>query len=470
MTFAKIGIAKASRPQAPRLVLVTTSLGVLIAQLDTSVVNLALEPIRAQLGVGVGTLQWVVDGYNVVYASLLLTAGTLGDLWGQRLVFAAGVALFAGGSLICGFAPSDALLITGRAVTGLGAACMVPTSLAILALSYPDAKARAHAIAIWASCYGLALAIGPTLGGLLVDAVGWRSIFLLIVPLSAVALGLSTMMPESRDPQGRRLDVAGQALAIVALATMTLAAIEAPQWGTETSLVCAFISLVAGALFLRVEARAKDGLAPLEFLRRGGLPTAMAVASLMTFGMYAMLFLMPLYLQAQRGASAFMAGLELLPLSLTYVLVARRSGRWAARLGPRPMMAAGMASMGAGLFLMAALAPDTRLLFVEAGFALLGLGLGLNTGPVNAVAMASVVPTRSGMASGLLNTARMVGATLGVGLLGALFAAHLRDGSPESFFAGLRAALCVGGAGEVLGAVIAFCCVRRDALSRREAP
>lgn len=468
MALSRIGATNAGRLGNPHLILFTTSLGVLIAQLDTSVVNLALQPIGVDLQAGVSTLQWVVDAYNLVYASLLLSSGTLGDLYGRRRVFGLGVASFTLGSLICGLAPDEAVLIAGRAVTGLGAALMVPTSLAILVVAYPDAKTRAHAIGIWASCYGVALAIGPTLGGLLVDAVGWRSIFILIVPLSMLALGMTLTMPETRDSQGRRLDAAGQALAIFALGTLTLVAIEASQWCARTSVICTGLSLVAAVLFVKVESRTKSGLLPLEFLGRGSLPTAMAVASLMTFGMYAMLFLTPLYLQSQRGASAFEAGLELLPLSLIYILVSRRSGAWAARFGPRPLMTAGMALMGAGLFALAALSPDRSLLAVEGALALLGVGLGLNTGPVNAVAVASVAPARSGMASGLLNTARMVGATLGVGLLGALFAAHARQGSTESFFAGLHAAFLAGGAGELLGALLAFCFVRRDALGRKQ--
>src|SRR5690348_5568653 len=321
MSVLKLGTAAATRGHNPSLILLTTCMGVLIAQLDTSVVNLALKAIGAGLAAEVSGLQWVIDAYNLVYASLLLSAGTLADLYGRRRVFASGVALFTLGSVACGLAPDEALLIAGRAVTGLGAALMVPTSLAILALAYPEAKARAQAIGIWASCYGIALAVGPTLGGLLVDAVGWRSIFLLIVPLSVLALALSTGLPESRDPLGRRLDLPGQALAIVTLASATLVAIEAPHWSETAIFAGAALALGAAALFLRVESRTTGGLVPLEFLWRGGLPTAMAVASLMTFGMYAMLFLMPLYLQAQRGASALAAGLELLPLSLVYIVV-----------------------------------------------------------------------------------------------------------------------------------------------------
>jgi hypothetical protein len=180
-----------------------------------------------------------------------------------------------------------------------------------------------------------------------------------------------------------------------------------------------------------------------------------------------MLFLMPLYLQEQRSDSVFAAGLELLPLSLPYIFVSRRTGAWTARFGPWPLMTCGMGLMGTGLYCLALLAPDSSLLTVEAELAIIGVGLGLNTGPVNSVAVSSLPPARSGIASGLLNTARMVGATLGVGVLGALFAAHARQGSPDGFFTGLRAAFLVGGSGELLGSAIAFACACRVAASHK---
>jgi EmrB/QacA subfamily drug resistance transporter len=459
-------VGRASR----RLTLFIMCLGVLIAQVDTSVVNLALTPIGADLGAPVNVLQWVVDAYNLVYASLLLSAGTLADLYGRRLIFALGVAIFTIGSLTCGFAPDETVLIAGRAVTGLGAALLLPTSLAILAVTYHDAKERAHAIGIWASCYGVALAVGPTLGGVLVNLGGWRSIFLMIVPLSVLALLMALrVLPESRDPKGRHLDVPGQAFAIIALATLTIGAIEGPQWGARSIARCLAVSIVAAALFLAVEGRTDGALLPLAILRRRGLSVAAAVASLMTFGMYGMLFLVPLYLQQQHGASVVAAGLELLPLSLVYVVVSQRSGALATRFGARAAMTAGMASMGAGLFMLSTVSAETSLIAIELELAVLGLGLGLNTGPVNAVAVASVPAARSGTASGVLNTARMVGATLGVAIMGAVFALHSEPGSSADFLTGLHAAFRIGGTGELFGAVLAFCLVRRDALHRSEA-
>ena len=424
MMATQLGAMKHVRRAHRPLILFTMCLGVLIAQVDTSVVNLALAAIGNALDVPVAVLQWVIDAYNLVYASLLLTAGTLADLYGRRRIFALGVGLFTIGSLICGFAPGEGMLIAGRALTGLGAALLLPTSLAILAVTYDDSKERAHAIGIWASCYGVALAIGPSLGGFLVSVAGWRSVFLMIVPVAVLALGLALHIPESRDPAGRQLDLPGQMLAIIALSMLTLAVIEGPRWGFEVTLICSAIAIVAAVLFVAVEARTEGALLPLDILKRRGLAVVMAVASLMTFGMYGMLFLVPLYLQQQRGASVIAAGLELLPLSILYVIVSPLSGPLATRFGARAAMAGGMALLGIGLILLSFVTPQTNLVLIELDLAILGIGLGLNTGPMNSVAVASVRQARSGTASGVLNTARMVGATLGIAIMGAIFARH----------------------------------------------
>ncbi|HEX4195687.1 MAG TPA: MFS transporter, partial [Stellaceae bacterium] len=408
-----------SRKSRPSLVLLTTCLGILIAQVDTSVVNLALAPIGTALSAPVSVLQWVIDAYNLVYASLLLMSGTLADLYGRRRIFALGIATFTIGSLICGVAPDEMILIAGRALSGLGAALLVPTSLAILAVTYEDAAERAHAIGIWASCYGVALAIGPSLGGFLVHGAGWRSIFLMIVPFALVALGLTLRaLPESSDPHGRRLDLPGQTLAIVMLAALTLAAIEGPHWSAAVTIACLAIAVIAGTVFLIVEGRTEGALLPLSILKRRGLSVSMAVAALMTFGMYGMLFLVPLYLQQLRGASVIAAGLELLPLSVLYVIVSHRSGPLATKFGARAAMTGGMAAMGIGCVLLSFVTAATSLIAIEVYLGVIGIGLGLNTGPVNSVAVAAVPPAHSGTASGLLNTARMVGATLGVALVG----------------------------------------------------
>ncbi len=451
------------------IILLTMSLGVLVAQIDTSVVNLAVKHIGADFNVGINVLQWVVDAYNLVYASLLLTAGTLADLYGRRRIFAVGMVLFGVGSLMCGFAPNALTLVTGRAVAGLGAALEVPTSLAILTVAYPDTKKRTHALGFWASCNGLAFIIGPTVGGMLVDAVGWRSIFLLAIPLCALALVLTrTSVPESKDPKHRSLDLPGQMLAVTALGALSRAVIEGPRWGwlSSASIAAFAISIVAAAWFLRQQARTKDALVPLHMLKDRIVAACLVVAIGMTFGMYAMLFLTPLYLQIGRGASALVAGLELLPMSLAFVIVSQLSGKIANALGPRIPMTTGMAMMGAGLFVLALIPINDSLVLIESALLIIGCGLGLNTGPLNAVAVANVPAARSGTVSGLVNTARMVGATLGVAVLGAAFA-MFAGAIGAGVAAGLPPAYIGGGIGEMIGAVVAFMCIRHDSLHPR---
>jgi DHA2 family methylenomycin A resistance protein-like MFS transporter len=452
-----------ARP-ATGLILFTMSLGVLIAQIDTSVVNLAVKSIGADFKASVTALQWIVDAYNLVYASLLLSAGTLADLYGRRLIFTLGIGLFSLGTLVCGLAPDIATLVIGRAIAGLGAALEVPASLAILTIAYPDTRERTRALGIWASCYGIAMVIGPTAGGMLVDSSGWRSIFLLIVPFCALTLFLVlTSVPESSSPHGRRLDLPGQALAIAALGSFSLAAIEGPGWGwTSTASVGAFsFSIVAAALFFRRQAGATGALVPLPMLRHRVFTACLAVATSMTFGAYAMLFLTPLYFQTVRGASALHAAVALLPMSLSFIVTSQLSGPVANKLGPRVPMTAGMTLMGFGLLMLALIPLNDSLALIETALLAIGCGLGLNAGPMNAVAVANVPATRSGTASGLINTARMVGATLGVAVLGAVFAMHVTQDAGTQ---GLAPAYLGGGIGELIGAAVAFAFIRHDSL------
>jgi EmrB/QacA subfamily drug resistance transporter len=457
-----------SRGQNRTLILLTMSLGVLIAQVDTSVVNLAIKQIGSSLNAGVSVLQWVVDAYNLVYASLLLTAGGLADIYGRRRIFVLGIVLFTAGSLVCGLAPNATILVIGRGIAGLGAALEIPTSLAILTVAYPDTRERTRALGVWASCNGIAFVIGPTVGGVLVDAAGWRSIFLLIVPICIVALALAlTAVPESKDPKGRNLDVPGQVLAIAALGALSVGVIEGPHWGWASpfSVLSFVIAIAAGVLFFRMQARTDNGLVPLSILKSKVFSASLGIAAAMTFGMYAMLFLTPLYLQAARGSSALTAGFELLPMSVAFVIVSQLSGRIANRFGPRLPMTAGMAAMGTGLFMLALIALNDSFVLIETALLVIGCGLGLNTAPVNAVAVANVPAARSGTASGLVNTARMVGATLGVAVLGAVFAVFA--GSADAgghIVSGLVPAYIGGGIGEMLGAVAAFVFIGRGSL------
>ncbi len=457
----------------PSLVLIATSLGVLFAQIDTSVVNLALKSIGADLHAGVSEMQWVINSYNLAYASLLLTAGTLGDLYGRRRIFVLGIVMFIVGTLLCALAPNAATLIGGRIVSGIGAAFEVPMSLVLLTLAFPDRNQRTHALGVWASCNALAFIIGPMIGGWLVDTVGWRSIFYVILPVCAAAVALTyAAIRESAEPNGRALDLPGQTLAIVGLAAFAFAAIEGPYWGWGSPLILLIvgIALTAFVLFVWVEARTPGPMLPLQFLRRQVFSAALAAAGLMTFGIYALLFVMPLYFQTMRGASPLTAGLELLPMPISFFVVSQLAGHLNRRLGPRVLMTVGMTCMGAGALSLAFISEGTSFVFIEIALLIVGVGLGLNTAPVNGVAVAALPPERSGTASGVLNTSRMVGATLGVAILGAAFAVHAgQDAAAGSgFLPGLRAAMIGSSVAEFIGAAIAFSFIRHDSLDAKK--
>ena len=456
----------------PRFVLLATSLGVLLAQIDTSVVNLGLKSIARELDAGISEMQWVIDAYNVVYATLLLTGGILGDIYGRRRIFLLGIALFTTGTIVCALAPTAAILIAGRAISGLGAAFALPMSLVLLTLAYPQREERAHAMGIWASCNGLAFIIGPTFGGWLVDSVGWRSIFYMSLPACAAALFLTLYaIEESTEPESRQLDLPGQVLAIIALGGFAFAAIEGSHWGWTMPLFAVLTGAAFAAIaFLWVEARTPGPLLPLSFLGQPVFSAALAVAGLMTFGMYALLFIMPLYFQTIRGATPFIAGLELLPMSVSFVVVSQLVGYLTNNLGPRIVMTAGMACMGFGALAIAFVPENASLVFIELALFVVGIGLGLNTAPVNGVAVAAVPPARSGTASGVLNTARMVGATMGVAILGSVFASYAGQQAniPAGFMPGLRTAMIAAGLAELLGAVIAAAVIRHDSLDAKK--
>ncbi len=474
---ARTHIQAIQSDRAARLTLGIVCLGVLVAQLDTSIVNLAVRPIGIGTAASTSELQWIVDSYNLVYACFLLTGGALGDLYGRKRLFVTGLCVFTLGSLACGLAPGVEALIAARALTGLGAALELPVSLAILAHSFPDPVKRARAIGIWASCNGLALAVGPTLGGLLVDTQGWRSIFLLVVPVCALAVAAALrFVSESSNREGRSLDLPGQALAACTIGALVFAVIEGPGygWASWPTIFLLGGSLLSALAFLVVERRTgAAALVPLDIFRSKPFSASIAIAVLMTFGMYAMLFLAPIYLQGARGGTALEAGVELLPMSLTFFFVSQRAGSLAAGIGPRVVMTAGLVLMSGGLLALSFVAADTSIWLIGTAFLAIGAGLGLNGGPVMAVAIASVTPGRAGTASGVGNTARIMGATLGVAVLGAVFAAYAGargvDGSAgtatlDGMLAGLRAAFRAGAAGEALGALIAFAFVRHDSL------
>lgn len=446
--------APAARPH--HLALATLCLAVLIAQVDTCVVNLATRAIGDHFAAGVGALQWVVDSYNLVYASLLLSAGLLADLYGRRRVFMAGAAIFSAASVLCAIAPSIGILIAARAVTGIGAAMLMPSSLAMIRVVWPDPRARGRALGIWAGCNGVALAIGPTLGGVLLAHAGWRSIFAVVVPLGVAAVILARLiLPETSDPQERHFDPAAQLFGALALGSLAFAAIES-HGAAQLALVAALVAIASLAVFIRIEARhGAAALVPLDLFRSRTLSGAATATAGMTFGMYGTVFALPLAWLSTGRLDTVGAGLALLPTAVSFMIVSPLSGALAARFGARLMASGGVAIIGCGLLTIGATADAATILGAEIGLALTGIGMGFATGPLMGEAVGAVPAARAGTASSLINVARMAGATIGVAVLGAAFAL-MQGGVP-----GLRIAMLLGGAVQLTAAAVGWMTMHR---------
>jgi EmrB/QacA subfamily drug resistance transporter len=381
-------------------------------------------------------------------------------VFGRRRLLAVGIAVFGAASLLCGFAATPSLLIVGRAIAGIGAALALPGSLAVLRVAYTDPAERTRALGIWAGINGVAVALGPALGGVLVDSLGWRSIFLVAVPLGGLALALTFVsIRESADPAGRRLDVPGQLLAVLGLGCLATGAISGETVGWLSAPILVALAL-GGALligFVRVEARSHSPLLPLETLRNRALSGSLGAMTAVTFGMYGMLLLVPLYLQSILGLAPAAAGLALVPSGILFAVISSFAGRIVARVGARLPISAGMALAGLGLAVIAVAGLSSDLTVIVLGVSLTGVALGLLTGPLMAVAVGNVAPERAGLASGLINVGRMVGATFGVAILGSVFAAFSHaSADPHAFGMGIRAALLIGAVAEWLGSVLAM--------------
>jgi EmrB/QacA subfamily drug resistance transporter len=440
------------------LALAAMCLAVFMVQLDSSVVNLALAAIRHDLESNVATLQWIVDAYNLTYASLMLTGGVTGDLYGHRRVFLAGAGAFGLGSLLCGLAQSTGVLIASRAFTGVGAALVVPASLAALTVLYPDPSARARAVSVWAGFNGVAWAVGPTLGGLLLEVAGWRSLFFINLPVVTVAIALAVVaVPESARPRERHLDIPGQALAIGSLAILVFAVIQGPVLGWGSAPILLSMAAAAGGVggFIAWERRSPDPLVPLEVFRDRSFAAAVGAAALMTFGMYAMLLLVPLYLQTAAGHPPLIAGLMFAPAGVVFAAASPFAGRLATMMLPRILITAGFVLSGSSLVTMAVFAGAGQGVVVAA-LAVVGVALALQSVLIHA-AVSGVPRERAGLASGLVNVGRLVGATLGVAVLGAVFATVAQHpAEPHSFLRGMGAALWGGALAEFTGAVLSW--------------
>jgi len=434
----------ARKPARPNLgtplTLAAMSLGYGVVQLDVTIVNTALSSIGSSLGGGVAELQWVVSAYTIAFAAFILTAGALGDRIGAKRVFMAGFAIFTAASLACALAPNASILIAARAIQGFGAAVLVPNSLALLSHAYPDEKQRGRAVGIWAAGASLALTAGPLVGGGLIALVGWRSIFLVNLPIGLAGLWLTWAYAgeTTRSPQ-REIDLPGQLAAITALGCLAGAIIEGGTLGwTNPFVILGFLaSAVLAMLFVWQERRASQPMLPLALFRHRVFALASLVGLLVNVAFYGLIFVFSLYFQRVNGLSPFATGLAFVPMMGAVLPVNLLASRVAERIGAPATIAAGSALAALGCLALLGIERGTSYWAICAQLIVIGAGLGLLVPPLTSALLGSVEKSRSGIAAGVLNATRQTGSVLGVALFGSLV------GQSSAFLEGAHASLVI---------------------------
>ncbi|MBV9836624.1 MAG: MFS transporter [Solirubrobacterales bacterium] len=394
--------------------------------LDNTVVNVALPSIQRDLHASLSSLEWTVNAYTLTFAVLLVTGGRLGDIFGRRMMFLFGVVLFGLSSAAIGFAPSDSALVGFRAVQGIGAAFMMPATLSIITQAFP-AEQRGMAIGTWAGVSALALAIGPVLGGFLTQDVSWRAIFFINPPIAVVAVAVTLFAArESRDETVRRtVDIPGIAAITGGLTALVLALVEGNRWHWGSTRIVALLAVAVLGLggFAAIERRVRVPMIDFSFFRSRTFVGANLVAFLISFAMLAMFFFMALYMQNILHYSPLGTGVRFLPATSLIIVMGPLAGRLTDRIGPRPLMTAGLVIVAGSLFLDSQITVHSGYGLLLPSFMLMGAGMGLVMSPMSAAAMNSVDRTKAGAASGVLSMSRMVGGTFGVAVMGALVSA-----------------------------------------------
>jgi EmrB/QacA subfamily drug resistance transporter len=434
------------------LVLGICCMSLLIVSIDNTIVNVALPTIRRDLHASVSELQWTIDAYTLVLASLLIFSGSTADRLGRARIFKVGLALFTAGSLLCSVAPTVELLIAFRALQAVGGSMLNPVAMSIIRNTFTDPRERAQAIGVWGGVVGVSMALGPVLGGALVEGVGWRSIFWVNVPVGLLAIVLTArFVPESRAPHARRPDPVGQLLVLALLACLTYAIIEGPDagWTSPQTLGLFATSALALLLLLIYEPRRREPLIELRFFR--SLPfsgaTAIAVSAFAALGGF--LFLTTLYLQQARGLSPLTAGLYLLPMAGITLFAGPLSGALLGRAGPRPSLLIGGAGLCAGGLMLTGLTPTTAPAWLFASYVVFGIGFGAINPPITNTAVSGMPPAQAGVAAAVASTSRQVGASLGIAVIGAIAVA--RTGSPAALASAAHAGWwIVAGCGAVV--------------------
>lgn len=419
-------------PRRRILVLAICCMSLLIVGLDNTILNVALPTMQRELHTTVSGMQWTIDAYTLVLASLLMLSGSTADRIGRRRVFMAGLTVFTLGSLLCSLAPNLSSLVAFRTIQAVGGSMLNPVAMSIITNTFTDPRERARAIGVWSGVVGISMAAGPIVGGLLVDSVGWRSIFWINLPVGLAALLLTwRYVPESRAPKPRRPDPVGQVLIVALLGSLTYAIIEAPSAGWTSARILFFCALAAAALtgLLLYEPRRREPLIDLRFFRSVPFSGATVIAVSAFAALGGFLFVNTLYLQNVRGLDALHAGLYMVPMAAVTLVVAPLSGRLVASRGPRPsLLIAGVAMAASGL-VFAAFRGESSTPLLFTGYVLFGLGFGMVNSPITNTAVSGMPRAQAGVAAAVASTSRQTGQTLGVAVIGAVLAGGLSGGS-----------------------------------------
>ena len=449
--------------------LVAVSFGLFMIMLDNTVVNVALPSIRADLGISVSELEWVVNAYALTFGVLLLTGGKLADLLGRRRIFVAGLVVFTGASLWCGLAGSASSLIAARSVQGVGAALMNPATLSIITATFPP-RLRGTAIGIWAGVSALSLAIGPLVGGILTERVGWSWIFFVNVPVGVLAiLAARVFVDESKDTsREQRLDLPGLVSSAIGLFALTYALIETNThaWGSGRVLGLLALAAVALAAFVVLELRQRIPMLDLSLFRNPTFSGANATMGLVGVAMFGMFFFNSIFVQNVLGYSAIQTGASFLPMTVLIMLVAPLAGRFTDRVGPRWLMGTGMTLLAGSLLLFGTLDQHSTFWHILPGLLVGGFGMAITMAPTMAAAMGSVPVDKAGVGSAVINSMRQVGGALGIAVMGTIVATQVSlpagtAGYAAQFVEGYHRALFAGAAMLLAGAVIAATTVGR---------
>jgi EmrB/QacA subfamily drug resistance transporter len=409
-----------------------------ITQIDNTIVNVALPSIGRQFDASLSGLQWTIDAYTLVLASLLMLSGSTADRLGRRRLFRIGLVVFTLGSLACSLAPSLAWLVAFRMLQAVGGSMLTPVAMSIIRTTFENPRERAQAIGLWGAVTGVALALGPVLGGLLVQGVGWRSIFWVNIPVGVAAVVLvSAFVPESRAPAGRRTDPIGQVLVVAVLASLTYAIIEGPSrgWGSAEIGGLFGVALVGLVVLVGYELRRRQPLVEMRFFKSAPFSGATVIAVVSFIAFAGFLFLNTLYLQDVRGLSALHAGLDTLPMAGTIAIMSSISGRVVGRFGTRPSLVLAGIAMAAGSLLLTSLSPATSLVRLFLAYVVFGVGFGVVNAPITSTAISGMPAHEAGVAAAIASTSRQIGQTLGVGIVGSMAVAKLAGGRVSRSFA-----------------------------------